>query len=350
VPAAHALAKLRRVNGTVSVALCTRDGAEHLEEQLLSILAQSHAVDELVVSDDASSDDTIAIVRRVFGEQQSAGATPLPRLRLLQNATALGVTKNFERALVACTGEFIALCDQDDVWHPDRVSTALSFFEDSPGLDLVHADARLVDENGQPLGPTLFDALDMTAHEAATIHSGNGFAALLRRNLVTGATVMVRKTLVSRAAPFPLPWVHDEWLAVIAGATAQFDFVPEQLIDYRQHSHNQIGVRKLGFVGKVGRIFEPRGQRNAYLLERALVLLDRLAAMGDAVPAGNLKLAREKVDHLRARNAFVSRRTRRWIAVFREVRTGRYHEFSRGRGDVLRDLLQRADNRPARKP
>ena len=267
--------------------------------------------------DDASSDDTVAIVRRILGEPRRGGVAVGPRLVLLQNATPLGVTKNFERALAACTGDFVALCDQDDVWHPDRISIALAAFENAPDLDLVHGDAKLIDETGHFLGSTLFDALDITSREAAAIHSGKGFSALLRRNLVTGATVMVRKSLVSRAAPFPLPWVHDEWLAVIAGATADFDFVPEQLIDYRQHGHNQIGVRKLGLTGKVRRIFEPRASRNAYLLERALVLLDRLAAMGDAVPASNLKLAREKADHLRARNAFASGRTRRWTAVLR---------------------------------
>jgi glycosyltransferase involved in cell wall biosynthesis len=317
---------------------------------LLSILAQSHPVDEVIVSDDESSDDTVAIVHRILGKLPPEGATIRPRLVLLQNATPLGVTKNFERALAVCKGDFVVLCDQDDVWHRDRVSTALAAFENAPNLDLVHSDARLIDDTGRPLGSTLFDALNMTTREATAIHSGRGFSALLRRNLVTGATVMVRRTLVSRAIPFPSPWVHDEWLAVIAGATANFDFVQEQLIDYRQHAHNQIGVRKLGLVGKVGRIFEPGAHRNAYLLERAQVLLDRLAAMGDAVPADNLKLAQEKVNHLRARNAFASRRTRRWIAVIREVRTGRYHDYSRGGGDILRDLLQKAGDRPAQKP
>jgi glycosyltransferase involved in cell wall biosynthesis len=328
------------MSATVSVALCTRNGAAHIEQQLRSVLAQTTVPDEVVVSDDASSDETLAIVRRVFATLDGSGMAP--RLTIIENAHPLGVTANFEQAILACTGDLVALCDQDDVWHPNRVGAVLRKFEHAPDLELVYSDARLVDENGEPLGYSLFEALEVDPKTIREVELGQAFAALLKRNLVTGATTMLRRDLAVRAAPFPEPWVHDEWLAVIAAVTGQLDLVPETLIDYRQHASNQIGVRKLGPVAKVRRLFEPRADRYGYLLDRSNVLLNRVIQLGDRVSPEYLELAAEKVDHQRARATLPAGRLRRWIPVLREARTGRYRRFSRGFADVLRDLVQQA--------
>lgn len=325
----------------VSVALCTRNGEAHVEAQVRSILAQTRLPDELVVSDDASTDRTLAIVESIVTASALAGRAVA--LVVLENAAPLGVTANFQQALEASSGDFIALCDQDDIWHPDRLSSGLAVFDHDPTLQLVHSDARLVDESGEPLGSTLFQALDMTSAEKHAILSGSGFSVLLQRNLVTGATTIVRRELVALASPFPGPWVHDEWLAAIAGATGAFTFVPEPLIDYRQHGSNQIGVRKLSLRGKLARVFQPVGDRPDYLVKRAQVLLDRLVQMQSTVPAFRIAMVRGKLSHLQARQAYDPRRSRRWVAVLREVGTGRYTHYSRGLGDILRDLFNRRE-------
>ena len=325
---------------TISVALCTHNGAEFIEAQLRSILAQSVLPIQIVISDDASQDETLSVVHGVFGtdEVEALGIT----VTVLNHVKNVGVTSNFERALLACTGDLVALCDQDDIWHPDRLESAQRRFEDASELLLLHSDARLVDRNGAPLGYSLFDALDLTDEERAAITGGRGLEALLKRNLITGATTMIRRTLVDRATPFPKPWVHDEWLGIVAAATGRIDLLPEQLIDYRQHGANQIGVRRLGIRGKIGRIFEPRGGRNLYLASRAAVMASRLALLGDLVPERIMELADGKLHHLKVRAELPDRRLGRLAPVLREIRTGRYSRFSRGRGDILRDLLQPA--------
>ena len=333
---------------TVSVAMCTRNGAAHVEEQLRSILAQSVPANEIVISDDASSDETVSIARRVLAEASPVAGSP--RLVLLENSRALGVRMNFEQALRTSTSDLIALCDQDDVWHPDRLAVGVREFSSSSDLLMLHSDARLVDESGAPMGHSLFEALGINETEQEAIRSGHGFEALLHRNLVTGATTMVRAELVTRAVPFPSPWVHDEWLAIVAAATGRLDFSDAQLIDYRQHSTNQIGVRKLTGLGKIRRVLEPRNDRNRYLLERAEVLLARLEMLGDEVSPTVLDLARAKVAHQRARAALASARYRRLLPVLREVRTGRYALFSRGNADVVRDLFQPAGNANSTSP
>lgn len=321
---------------TVSVALCTHNGARFVQEQLRSILSQTVLPTQIVISDDASSDETLAIVRAVL-----AGVSGI-HVDIMHNPIALGVVANFQQAVTACTGDLVALCDQDDVWHPDRLAVAATRFEASEALTLVHSDARLVDEVGAPLGHSLFMALGISAREREEAASGDELAVLLRRNLVTGATAMFSRRAVSAAVPFAELWVHDEWLAMIAASIGEGELLDVQLVDYRQHSGNQIGVQRLSLTGKLGRVLEPRNGRNVYLANRAALVLERLEALGAEVRPDALARVREKLEHLTVRAGYSRNRLGRIGPVARELRTGRYARYSRGLGDVLRDLLQPA--------
>lgn len=318
----------------ISVAMGTHNGGTYLAEQLESILGQTLQPVEIVLSDDASTDRTVEIAQRVVGSR-------IP-LTVLRNATALGVTGNFEQATLACTGELIALSDQDDLWAPERLETIAAEFAARPGLLLLHGDARLVDSAGAAIGQTLFEALEVTARERELVHSGRAFETLLRRNLATGATTVFRRALLASAAPFPRGWVHDEWLAIIAAATGEVDLLDAALVDYRQHGANQIGAARLSFAGKVRRVMEPRRARNERLAQNFEVLEAKLESLGDAVTAAKLDLSRGKLAHEKVRLALPAARPRRLGPVLRQVATGGYREFSRGKGDILRDLVQPA--------
>lgn len=100
----------------------------------------------------------------------------------------------------------------------------------------------------------------------AGIKAGAGFAMLLRRNLFTGATIMIRRAVVDAAMPIPDSWIHDEWLACVASAMGDVDILADSLVDYRQHGGNQIGALKFSALGKARRVIEPRSARNARLL------------------------------------------------------------------------------------
>jgi glycosyltransferase involved in cell wall biosynthesis len=324
------------VPSSVSVALCTHNGELYIEEQLRSILAQTVPPCEVVVSDDASTDRTLKIVDDVWRALPNA-----PRLIVLPNTTALGVTANFEQAVSVCTGDLIALSDQDDVWVPGRLEAVIAKFESQSGLNLVFSDARLVTETGEPLGFSLFEALEISAADLTAMRSGDAFATLLRRNLVTGATVVFRRTLLKDAAPFPPTWVHDEWLAIIAAATGEVDWTPQELVDYRQHGANQIGVTAPTLRYKVGRVLEPRGERNRLLALRTSALLERLTALGVRQPL--VELTRGKSAHETFRASLPGNRILRILPVLTEALTGNYRRFSsRGRADVIRDLVQPA--------
>jgi glycosyltransferase involved in cell wall biosynthesis len=325
---------------TVSVALCTHNGAGYLAKQLLSILGQTAPPDEIVLSDDASRDDTVDIAERVVSEWRVAHPGTTPRFQVVRNTAALGVTANFEGALAACVGDVIALSDQDDVWLPKRLEIMVGEFARRPDLDLLHSDARLVDGEGDDLGTTLLGTLGVTAAVRAAEHSGHAFDLLLRRNVVTGATALVRRDLVLRARPFPEAWVHDEWLAMVAAATGVVDVLDEALVDYRQHDANQIGVTALDAAGHIGRLRAPRTLRNKRLLARAEALAERAPAFVPAPDSDRLGLIEAKLVHERMRSALPAPRVARVWPVLREWATGRYSRFGRGLQDVLRDLVQ----------
>ena len=318
----------------MSVALCTHNGAQFISAQIESILSQSPRPDQLVISDDASNDDSVDRALEVCAR------FPDVEVVVLRNTVALGVTANFEQAIRSTTAPLVALSDQDDLWHSGRLARVLREFDSRPELLVVGSDATMVRSNGTPMSYTLFEALELSPGELAELQAGDAFRALLRRNLFTGATMVFRRELLDLALPFPAAWVHDEWLAAIASATGEVTILPEQLIDYRQHGGNQIGATRLGFGAKFRRLREPRTERNARLLARAVALVARLENGEGSVDAAVLAAARAKRDHEQIRSGLRRSRLRRLRPIVHELRAGGYSAYGRGRLDAVRDLVQ----------
>lgn len=322
-----------------SVALATFNGSRHLAAQLTSIFDQTVPVAEIVLADDGSRDGTVDLARRVFAERVGAS---IPELRIVAETASGGVARNFERALQATRHPLIALCDQDDIWHPDRIEAAAHLHATRPEILLVHANARLVNRDAEQLG-SLFDALEISPAMLVAIHAGAEFELLLKRNVVTGATTTLRRELLDLAGTIPTGWLHDEWLGIVAAAHGRSDVIERPLIDYRQHEGNEVGARRLGIAGKFRRMLEPGRDRNARLLTRATSLSERFAVGGESLPPHRLAAVERKLRHEEVRSAFPVSRPHRLTAVIRELRTGRYEEFGRGRLDALRDVLQPTD-------
>lgn len=316
--------------------MATFNGERYIRAQLTSILAGTVVPEQVVVADDGSTDGTVALVREVFSEHTGRHT----ELVILENGRHLGVTANFERAIASCDGDLIVLCDQDDLWHPDRLAAALPAFDD-PAVGLEHADARLVDAEGRVIAPSLLKSLTIRPWERRSIASGRAFDAYIRRNLATGATVVVRGEVASLARPFPPEWVHDEWLAIIAAATTRAVLLDRPVIDYRQHGGNQIGAVAPTLAYRLSRFFQPRGDRFELLSRRASILAERLDQLG--APEDMRRLAREKERFERVRSSLPRTRVLRVPTVVVEGLRGSYRRLSsQGSVDILRDLLQPA--------
>src|SRR5262245_17891451 len=208
-----------------SVALCTCNGAAYLPDQLASIAAQTRVPDELVVRDDASDDDTAAVV------QAFAARVAFP-VRFERNAVRLGSVRNFDGAIAACTGDLIALCDQDDVWRPDKLKAIERRFHESPDVGLVFSDAELVDAALQPIGARLWERVGFDSRRQRFWRTRGALTTLVPGRIVTGATLAFRSTFRALVLPTPegiAPMIHDGWIALAIAAVADVDLIAEPL-------------------------------------------------------------------------------------------------------------------------
>src|SRR6218665_3548964 len=164
---------------TVSVALCTHNGERFVAQQGRSILTQTHPVVQIVVSDDASTDETVAVVERCVAEHRTAGGAI--DLVVLRNKIALGVTANFQQALRATSGELVALSDQDDVWHPDRIARAVAVSVSRPGIERGGGGWGV-----EAVVAPFFEPLGVNRDVQHRLGTENALDELLKRNLLTG--------------------------------------------------------------------------------------------------------------------------------------------------------------------
>ena len=316
----------------VSVVVCTYNGENYLRDQLRSILHQTRPPDEIIISDDGSTDSTLEIIE----EFASSSGGPQPPVWSVETRTKpLGVSGNFASALTKARGAIIALADQDDVWEPERIEKGLSQFHD--GVLLVHSDATLIDASGRPTG-SLMSALRLTSSERRNLLRGRALDVLLRRNVVTGAATIIRSSLLVHALPIPEGWVHDEWLALVAAAQRGVIFQEDPLIRYRQHGNNEIGASKTDYEEARRRLLEKRSEFFARKLRRnhgIVALLDENPSWLDS--ADHLSLM-AKVEFDQWRSTLPSSRVRRLVPVLRRWFVGDYGRYARGYVDVIRDI------------
>jgi hypothetical protein len=314
---------------TISVAMCTYNGEEFLGAQLASITAQQPGPDELVVCDDGSSDGTVSQLQRFATE------APFP-VRIHVNVRNLGYAKNFETAISLCTGDLIALCDQDDVWDPHKLSKSAQLLEDEPEIGLVCTDAEVVDRNLNSVGQRMSQTLGFGRAEQDLVARGEALAVLVRINFVTGTTMTFRSSFRPDLLPIPDGWVHDGWIALMLSLRTGVAFIGEPLTLYRQHGANQIGAparRRWRSALLPETPAEDSAVRDAERWQVAFARAQPFAGEADLALLAGKKL------HAQARAALPARRLPRLPGIVSELVTHRYHRYSAGAGSALKDLL-----------
>lgn len=223
------------VGELVSIVMATYNGEKYLRQQLDSILQQTYQHFELVVVDDASTDETLSILNEYAGFDD--------RIFVYPSEINLGLVSNFERGLRLARGEFIALSDQDDIFREDKIEILLTALKAHPKRDIVLSDLSLIDANGNII------AHSMWRYSKLKPEQGKPFQHLLYANFATGCATMCTHRLLKLAIPFPPDCiVHDWWLAVVATSSKAggICLVDKQLTAYRQHSSNVLGVMEEG--------------------------------------------------------------------------------------------------------
>lgn len=200
----------------ISVCIACYNGALYIKEQISSILPQLTDEDEVIVSDDGSTDDTITILEAFHDE----------RISICRNEGRHGYICNFENALRKATGDVIFLCDQDDIWEPDKVSIVM---EELKSHDIVLHDAELIDKDGVRTGILYSDSL----------HKRKGFWSNLWKTRWLGCCMAFRRNVLEYALPFPRHIVgHDGWIGAVGLARFDYSYIPDVLMCYRRHGDN----------------------------------------------------------------------------------------------------------------
>lgn len=314
--------------------MCVYNGERYLRAQLDSVAAQTEQPLRLVVLDDGSTDGTWEIL------QAWAATAPFP-VHAQRNPAQLGVVRNFESACALLDTDLIFLCDQDDVWYPEKIRTFVDAFVADPQLTLLHSDADLIDGAGERLGRRLFDTLLVTKEERDLVARGQAWQVYAKRNLVTGAACAFRRQLLDIARPFSLAWVHDEWLAFHAALAGRVGIWPEPVMAYRLHGSNTVGLPLPTLGWRLRTTYQafvkptsPRQQMRADRLDEMTAVARRLGAAPAAIE--HLALA---ANHARFRAALPRNPLKRLAGIQREREAGHYHAWSNGPVSMLHDLL-----------
>lgn len=329
----------------ISVALATYEGERYVRQQLDSIAAQTRLPDELVVGDDRSVDATAAVIEDFVRE------SPFP-VAVRVNDRRLGTARNFEAVIRRCTGEVIALADQDDLWAPAKLELIERALSASSATGLVFSDCELIDEFSRSLGITGWESVRLTARDRNAIDRGDAFRTLVERQhriggTVTGATLAFRARYSALILPFPelLPesgkgMLHDAWITLLISAVAPVESLPALLVEHRQHQDQQIGMRPDAIAIRPRWRARPGGG-----VEGARRWLRVLRGRLDAVAQGPRRDAALTVldgwlRHLDARATLPSGRLPRLAPVARELVSGRYHAYSSGLRSAAADLTR----------
>ena len=335
-----------------SIAMTTYNGERFLDGQLRSLSEQTLAPAELVVCDDVSTDQTEDIVKHW------AKRLPFP-LRFLQNEQRLGWRRNFLKAASLCASDYIAFCDQDDVWRKDKLATVASYLRANPCTLLQHG-FRLIDENGDTISGNLDWA--PAEHEAPWSH-GFGQTLVFHRSLMEFTDLWESSIDHNQDSG---QMAHDQWIYFLSSVLGRTITIREALSYYRQHGSNAVGfivpksfplVRETLFLNcsrllgggavrdkREAIVWKLRRRLDAAHARRAIVekILARLEKDRAEQLAPKLQYYRDYPEYLAARLAAYrsGSHAERLGAMLSTVRLGQYGRHGkRGAKDAVLDIL-----------
>lgn len=222
----------------ISVAIATYNGQEFIKEQLLSILNQTMPVDEIVICDDQSCDDTVKIIQELLCD----------KIYLYQNEKNLGYKLNFKKALSYCKGDYIFLCDQDDIWLENKVEVMTQIMNEDKNIKVLASTYDLIDENNNPIHIDINSKFSNKNMYKCKVKPNAlvkvPFERLIVENSFQGCALCLRKQVNEKFQRCFSDDFHHDWLInILASEQNGMYFLNVPLFQYRIHSKNAIGLK-----------------------------------------------------------------------------------------------------------
>lgn len=201
----------------ISVALASYNGEKYIKNQIESILINLSSSDELIISDDGSTDNTINIIKE-FNDSRI----------LIVDGPRNGIVQNFENAISYCNGDYVFLSDQDDIWEPNKVQVVCDCFKRNNYI-LIQHDASIIGSDNEVLWNSFFEKRKVKT----------GIVKNLIKNSYHGCCIAFDRKLIKEILPMPqYIYLHDEWIGLVAELNGKTFFLREKLMRYRRHSEN----------------------------------------------------------------------------------------------------------------
>ena len=238
-------------NPLISIVLATYNGEKFLAKQLDSLFSQTYQNVEIIAVDDCSTDETLNILNDY--------ATKHDKFKVIQNERNLGYVKNFEKGFLLANGDYIAPCDQDDIWLPQKIEVLLNNINDYP---IAYCNSEFIDSEDNLIGDNLGDRTNFSDFDSPLMYVIGASAP--------GHAMLIRKDIVMNAMPFPVLFSHDNWLGFVATFSGSLKFVDQMLVHYRRHDSNVFST-----VHKKKKIKETKQQKLEKAQERLQTLYEK---------------------------------------------------------------------------
>jgi glycosyltransferase involved in cell wall biosynthesis len=217
---------------SLSVALAIYNGEKFLPQLLASLQEQTVKPLELVVMDDCSSDNSLNIIK----------AFPLPfEKKIFKSEKNEGPVSTFKKLAGLCEGDFIAFCDQDDIWLPEKLELALTAIKRIPNNipAVVFSDLSVIDESGDVIQASYWKQRAVRPDKFL-------FHDILFANIITGCTTMINKAMANELSKMPTDvMMHDHWIALIGYSFGKYSFINQPTVLFRSHQNNVTNKNKI---------------------------------------------------------------------------------------------------------
>jgi glycosyltransferase involved in cell wall biosynthesis len=318
----------------ISVALCTYNGERYLEQQLESIAKQTKLPAELVICDDCSTDSTPAIIK-AFAQSAPFSVKYVENQKNI-GSEKKGITRNFEKAAQLCSKSFIALCDQDDAWFPEKLERLSAVLESDSQYGGVFSDARLMDQNSHPTGVRMRETTGFDLRDERRLQHGEALPVLLAMTKVYGCTLMFRASLLDQILPVPPSWWFDAWFACMIAIHSKLAFVSEPLFYYRIHPSQQVGASAPSLSKRIQQWRTPAKQYSDQAQPQLIELCERLQTQSTPDIQAHLEYLRGRLALMQVRSNLPSNRLMRLGKILPATRD--YHRYFNGWKSIIKDI------------
>ncbi|TDS13696.1 glycosyltransferase family 2 protein [Sphingobacterium paludis] len=263
----------------ISVALCTYNGGRYLRKQLVSIVNQSYPVSEIIIVDDCSSDDTISVIEEFMAKYKF--------IKLYVNERNMGSNQSFRKAISLTNNDFIALCDQDDIWMTSKLESQIKEMCKIPDFStptVIFHDSLVIDSHDNVIAPSFLKIRGLRP-TAVT------FRSILLNNIVTGCTCLINRGMKDAVLKSNMDRIimHDYLIALIAYGFGKAIYLDEKLMSYRSHSAS-VTEKNVITLRSRAKDFVNRIRNNSYLTPMIEQGISFQKDYGKYVFGGNVKV------------------------------------------------------------